>query len=85
MKTRKILLCISEDVVETLDKNLAGRARSEFIRDAINEKILRDFGEAFSANAKISRGSRVDLRDASPEKMEKMRKQAAKARGSKLK
>lgn len=86
MKAKKVIVCIAPDVLETLDRRLNGRARNEFIREAITEKMLRDFDEAFPASStRISRGTRTDLHEANEETREKMRTQAAKARESRWK
>lgn len=81
MKARKIIVCIAPDVLETLDRRLNGRARNEFVREAIAEKMLRDFDETFPVSStRISRGTRTDLHEATEDTLAKMQAQAAKAR-----
>lgn len=80
MKARKVIVCIAPDVLETLDRRLNGRARNEFIREAITEKMLRDFDEAFPVSStRISRGQRTDIAG-NPERLAALQAQAAKMR-----
>lgn len=71
-KARTIPLYIPNPMFEALD-SFVGSKRSVFIREAIAEKLARDFGIDVS---NVRHGQRTDLVD-NPEKLEQLREQAA--------
>lgn len=82
--SRQIAINFPNELLAIYDECLPKKHFRDFVREAVAEKINRDFSKNIPAefvNRKL--GERVDLRNPSPDKMEKMRQQAARARAAK--
>ena len=79
--SKQIAINFPNELLAIFEECLRRRHFRDFVREAVAEKLRRDFGKRIPTefvNRKL--GERVDLRNPSPETRRKMEKQAARAR-----
>lgn len=83
--SKQIAINFPNELLEDFEKCLNPKFFRDFVREAVAEKLRRDYGLDIPKTAATRKaGERVDLRDCSPEKRKKMCDQAARAREAKL-
>lgn len=79
----QIAVRVSQGILDALNECLKERSKTPFIRDAITEKLERDFGVKVAPELpkprRIGQGKRNDLAD-NPERLAALKEQAAKMR-----
>lgn len=84
--SKQIAINFPNELLAIFDECLRKKHFRDFVREAVAEKLCRDFGREIPPEFVNRRlGERVDLRNPSEETLRKMREQAAWARAGKNK